>query len=306
MEDNVDNVDSVDSKGDDDCIVLKEEEKLNLIHLIKTSNSDKVIKDSKEALIDAHRKLISSIVKRHGFMDDYNVSFQTGVFGVLKAIDKFDINKVKNCKVASFFGIWIFKELRIEKALKGIPVTISHTTADQRYKDGKGVGRVSMDDAEYENINRFALDPDVFFDFGIDDDMRKKYEVLYSVIKELNEEELEALKSYMEKPRLEHKEKIKLTKEELTRHRKLYSQRYAVVAKIRRLVLLRCPINTAKVLRVKEKARINNDNRNNNKQQRQQNKEYYQRNKEVIKARSRVYSNKKRSERLKEIKGEVI
>lgn len=287
-------------------IELKEAEKLDLLHLIKTSDLDKVIKDSKETLINAHRKLICNLVKRHGFMDDYDTSFATATYGILQAIERYDPIKAKNCKVASYFSIWILKELRVERTLKGLPVTISHTTADQRYKDGKGVGRVSMDDAEYENINRFALDPDVFFDFGIDDDMRKKYEVLYSVIKELNEEELEALKSYMEKPRLEHKEKIKLTKEELTRHRKLYSQRYAVVAKIRRLVLLRCPINTAKVLRVKEKARINNDNRNNNKQQRQQNKEYYQRNKEVIKARSRVYSNKKRSERLKEIKGEVI
>ena len=291
--DKVEELENLEEKEDLEDLVLTEEEKLALLHLIKTSDSDQVIKDSKETLIEAHSKLISSIVKRHGFMDDYNVSFQTGVYGVLKAIDRFDITKIKNCKVASFFGIWIFKEMKVEKTLKGLPVSVSHSTAEARHNEGKPIGRMSIDGAVLENIGKFTLEPDEFFDFGIDDDKKALYNILHGVLKEFDEEELSCVKDFLDTKGKNHRRST--NKEEALERKNLTNRRHIVMAKLKKIVLKR----SGRSPHISSKTKIESKKALEEKTRKRQ--KYYQDNKESLKS---YMKENYRKRRLK--KGKVV
>lgn len=80
--------------------------------LLKTLNGDD---EARERLIECNYKLVMSIVKRYASQTiDYDDFFSDGVYGLIKAIDTFDIAQVGNIAFSTYATICIKNEILMD------------------------------------------------------------------------------------------------------------------------------------------------------------------------------------------------
>ena len=159
----------------------REEIYKNLLRIIHNEQStDKQIIAAKENILKMMKVLVESIVNQWTTIDR-NSYMSAALYGLMTAIQSYDITKVKQCKFSSWACTYIKKALQIEKTYQ-FPVQISFST-------------LQKDNKKYitEDINNFSVE---YYDNTIAENMDfiDIYEFFAFEIDKLTEKQFDSLK----------------------------------------------------------------------------------------------------------------
>lgn len=85
--------------------LLTEEEEIELLTIYKTSTDETERENAKNRLIECNLRFVASIAKKFGEADNFLDSVNEGNLGLIRAIEKFDLNK--KCRLISYAVSWI-------------------------------------------------------------------------------------------------------------------------------------------------------------------------------------------------------
>lgn len=133
-----------------ELIVLKEEEKIQLLKEIKETGS----KSARDKLINGNLRLVLSVIQRFtGRGEDIDDLFQIGVVGLIKAINNFDLTK--NVRFSTYCVPMITGELRRHLRDSG-QIKVSRSLRDLAYKAIQARDRLALQNQREPNIEEIA------------------------------------------------------------------------------------------------------------------------------------------------------
>lgn len=132
--------------------VLKEEEKMELLREIKSTNS----KEARDRLIKGNLRLVLSVIQKFtGRGEEVDDLFQIGVMGLIKAINNFDLSK--EVRFSTYCVPMISGELR--RHLRDYSqVKVSRSLRDLAYKAIQAKERLTISLQREPNIEEIAND----------------------------------------------------------------------------------------------------------------------------------------------------
>lgn len=135
-----------------ELIVLKEEEKVQLLKEIKETGS----KSARDKLINGNLRLVLSVIQRFtGRGEDIDDLFQIGVVGLIKAINNFDLTK--NVRFSTYCVPMITGELRRHLRDSG-QIKVSRSLRDLAYKAIQARDKLALQNQREPNIEEIAYE----------------------------------------------------------------------------------------------------------------------------------------------------
>ena len=124
--------------------LLDTEEERKLIVQFKNGKTEKEREDAKNKLIQSNLRFVISVARKLGDSENFNDLVSEGNIGLMKAIDKFDINS--KCKLTTYAVSWIMvqmQEYQMKKQKMIVPKNVNKLTRfvkhaiDELYKENE-------------------------------------------------------------------------------------------------------------------------------------------------------------------------